>query len=107
MIKRLAAASAFLIAAACSPAPQTKQAEATTDNTAYTEIDPTRAGTVTGKVLFTGKAPVRQKVDFTEDPNCSKLHKGEFFNDKIALNKNGTLANVFIHVKAEIGRAHV
>ena len=100
MIKRLAAPSAFLAAVACAPAPQTKPAEATTENTAYTEIDPARAGVVTGKVLFTGKAPPRQKVDFTEDPNCAKLHKGEFFNDAIALNKNGTLANVFIYVKA-------
>ena len=100
MIKRLAAAATFLLAAACSPAPETKPADPTADSTAYTEIDPSRAGVVTGKVVFTGKGPVRQKVDFAEDPNCAKLHKGEFFTDAIALNNNGTLANVFIYVKA-------
>ena len=90
----------LLLFAACSKAPEAKQAETKAEPAvAFTEVDPATAGAVEGKIVFTGKAPARKKVDFSEDPNCGKLQKGEFFNDTVAINKNGTLANVFVYVK--------
>jgi plastocyanin len=65
----------------------------------YFKVDPLTAGVVTGKVLFTGKAPAAKRVDMEEDPQCNKLHKGAVLDRPVAVNKNGTLANVFVYVK--------
>lgn len=98
MRKPLFTAASLLLVASCSKAPEAKKAE-TKAETVFTEVDASTAGAVEGKIVFTGKAPARKKVDFSEDPNCGKLHKGEFFNDVVAVNKNGTLSNVFVYVK--------
>ena len=94
-------AAAALALAGCSQGPQ--QPSPTSEKPAaapvYFKVDPATAGTVTGKILFTGKKPPRKMVDMDEDPQCHKLHKTAVVNDAIAVNRNGTLANVFVYVK--------
>ena len=102
---RLAAAVAFsaavLALGGCSRErqPPSQKSEKTTPTPAYFKVDPATAGTVTGKILFAGKKPARKIVDMDEDPQCQKLHQTAVVNNAIAVNRNGTLANVFVYVK--------
>ncbi|MBL8219352.1 MAG: hypothetical protein JNL62_08980 [Bryobacterales bacterium] len=66
----------------------------------YFKVDPATAGTVTGKVSFQGKLPKRQKVDLDEDEQCVKLNPGGMYDRSIVVNKDRTLSNVFVYVKA-------
>ena len=65
----------------------------------YFKVDPATAGVVTGKILFSGKAVPAKQVDMEEDPQCNKLHKSAVLDRPVAVNKNGTLANVFVYIK--------
>jgi plastocyanin len=65
----------------------------------YFKVDPATAGTVTGKIVFTGKAPVHKKVDMEEDPQCAKLHKGPVYDDTLAVGRKGAVANAFVYIK--------
>jgi hypothetical protein len=67
--------------------------------TVYFKVDPATAGTVSGRILFTGKAAPGKRVDMDEDPLCGKLHKTPVIDQTMAVNKNGTLANVFVYIK--------
>jgi plastocyanin len=65
----------------------------------YFKVDPSTAGGVTGKILFSGKAAPGKTIDMDEDPQCKKLHEGAVVDRPVAVNKNGTLANVFVYIK--------
>jgi plastocyanin len=69
----------------------------------YFKVDPSTAGTVTGKIRFTGKRPVRKAVDMSEEPACVEArrdaHQGKAYDESLVVNPNGTLANVFIYLK--------
>jgi len=78
---------------ACSkPKPVVKE-------TVYFKVDPGTAGVVSGKILFTGKAAPGKTIDMSEDPQCNKLHATPVVDRAVAVNKNGTLANVFVYIK--------
>jgi plastocyanin len=66
----------------------------------YFKVDPATAGVVTGKILFAGKAVPPKQVDMEEDPQCNKLHKAAVLDQPVAVNKDGTLANVFVYIKS-------
>ncbi len=65
----------------------------------YFNVDPATAGVVTGKILFTGKPVPSKHVNMEEDPQCNKLHKSAVLDQAVAVNKNGTLKNVFVYIK--------
>ena len=77
----------------CSGKKSANQAEA------WFKVDPKTAGTVTGSVRFAGKKPLRKQVVMDGDPQCVKLHQSAVFDDVIAANDEGKLANVFIYIK--------
>ena len=57
------------------------------------------AGTVTGKINFTGTPPVAQKIDMNADPICAGMHSEPVFTEEVVVNPNQTLKNVFVYVK--------
>ena len=65
----------------------------------YFKVDRTTAGSIFGKIHFKGRKPVAKRVDMDEDPQCAKLHKSAVFDTPVVVNKNGTVANVFVYVK--------
>ena len=67
------------------------------------------AGTITGKISFTGKKPVAKKIDVDEDQQCAHMHqKAPLYDQSVVVNKNGTLANVFVYVKEGLeGKTYV
>jgi len=103
-MKRLVAVGALFLAACSAPKPAevagadvTKKAEPA--KPVYFQVDTTTAGSVTGKILFTGKKPARKKIDVDEDRQCAAMHKDGLYDESVIVNKNGTLANAFIYVK--------
>lgn len=85
---------AVLCLAGCSKPKPAAKAEVV-----YFKVDPATAGVIAGKILFTGKAAPPKKIDMTEDPQCNKLHASPVVDRAVAVNKNGTLANVFVYIK--------
>lgn len=68
------------------------------------KVDPATAGTLTGRVTFTGRKPAPKKIDMDQDAACSKLYKsGGRPDEALVVNPNGTLANVFVYVKSGMG----
>ena len=57
------------------------------------------AGTISGKADFDGTAGENPKIDMGADPVCKSLHPNDFFSERIVVNSNGTLKNVFVYVK--------
>ncbi|HZS04469.1 MAG TPA: carboxypeptidase regulatory-like domain-containing protein [Blastocatellia bacterium] len=85
--------------AACSGTKPPGPAGTAPGTPVWFKVDPQTAGVVTGRVLFAGKKPVRKKVDMDEEPQCAKLHESAVFDDLIAAESDGALANVFVYVK--------
>lgn len=57
------------------------------------------AGTLSGKVAFTGTASAAQTLDMNADPTCAGAHSGPVSSEEVVVNPNGTLKNVFVYVK--------
>jgi len=60
----------------------------------------TAGATVKGSVKFEGTAPAPEKIDMAADPVCHEKHKdAPQMKEDLVVNANGTLKNVFVHVK--------
>ena len=67
---------------------------------AYFKVDPATAGSIKGKVSFTGKAPTMQKIRMESEEDCMKLQKAAPTDPTVTVNGNGTLRNVFVYIKS-------
>ena len=102
----LAATFALPMAAGCKPDAAARKAEdidrgvsaSATARTAGVPVDPATAGSVSGKVSFTGKAPARVKIDMTMDPVC-EMKAGDNYSEQFVTKGDG-LGNVFVYVKS-------
>lgn len=93
---------ALVLVGCSSPKPAPKAVEEAKP-VVYFEVDPATAGEISGKILFSGKAVAAKVIDMSEDPQCAKLHKTPVVDRPVAVNRNGTLANVFVYIKAGLG----
>jgi plastocyanin len=66
----------------------------------YFKVDPDTAGSLEGVIRFTGRQPTRQPIDMSGDPACVEAHHGKAYDESVAVNPNGTLANVFVYIKS-------
>ncbi len=57
------------------------------------------AGSITGKVNFSGTPSANEKLSMDADPVCASLHTGPVYAETVLVNENGTLRNVFVYVK--------
>lgn len=57
------------------------------------------AGAISGSVKFSGTAPENEILSMNADPTCVAAHKEPVRAETVIVNSNGTLKNVFIHVK--------
>ena len=71
--------------------------------TPLTATAPAFAGTISGKALFDGTPGENQKIDMAADPVCKSLHPSDFFAERVVVNPNRTLKNVFVYVKEGLG----
>jgi plastocyanin len=90
----------FLLAA-CSDANRKPPQAATKESPApvYFKVDPATAGVVSGTIKFTGKRPARKAIDMSGDPACVEAHHGRAYDESVAVNAKGELANVFVYIK--------
>ncbi len=66
---------------------------------AASAVDPATAGTLTGTATLEGTAPDQKAIQMAADPVCAKLHSAPVMTQFVVANDDGTLANVFVHVK--------
>ena len=58
-------------------------------------------GAITGKIKFTGARPTNPRIDMSEEAACKDKYKTTPPTaETVVVNANGTLANVFVYVKA-------
>jgi plastocyanin len=94
-------AAALVVAPGCgSKESTTETPKAETAAGPVTKVDPATAAAVSGKVNFTGKAPARARLIMDAEPDCKGLHTAPVLSEEVIVNANGTLANVFVYVKA-------
>lgn len=87
----------LLLLAGCAPAP--KKAEAP-PAPVYYKVDSATAGTIRGKIRFTGAKPAAKKISLDADPLCAKMHPGgSITEDGVVVNKDGSVGNVFVYLK--------
>ncbi len=56
--------------------------------------------TITGKIKFTGARPTNPRIDMSEEVACKNKYTAPPTAETVVVNANGTLANVFVYVKA-------
>jgi plastocyanin len=90
---------AGLFAACSGKQPALNQASPTPATTVWFKADSATAGTITGKVRYTGKKSLATKVNMDNAPECALLHDKPVVDEKIAATKDGALANAFVYIK--------
>jgi plastocyanin len=95
----LFAAALFTTGCGQTPPPAPKPAPPPPEKVVYFKVDPTTAGTIKGRIVFTGKAPARKRVDMDEDPLCAKLHKTAVYDNTVEVGRRNALANAFVYIK--------
>jgi plastocyanin len=100
-LKRLLAAPLLLLAACGSGPEPGKQAEAVLP---IAHVDQATAGTISGRVLFTGDAPAMPVIDFSSNPQCERQHHVPQKAETVVVNANKTLRNVFVRIKDGLPR---
>jgi plastocyanin len=67
-----------------------------------TPLDLSTAGTISGKVLFTGPVPEQTVLQLGGWSECASQHTGPVYAGDVLVN-NGKLQNVVVHVKEGLG----
>src|SRR6202020_906853 len=102
-LKRLTAAPLLFLAACGSSSTQSGNEAEISLPAAH--VDEATAGTISGRVLFTGDAPVMPEIDFSSNPQCERQHRTPQKAETVVVNSNKTLRNVFIRIKDGLPRA--
>jgi plastocyanin len=95
-----ALAAAAVAVAGCGGSEQAPAATAPPPNAK--RVDPSKAGNVTGRVLFEGTPPPNEPIRMTSDPVCTRENPGGVNADTVLVNDGG-LENVFVYVKDGLG----
>ena len=96
ILRYIPALLALVVLAACGSAPESSSKAESPLPVAH--VDPATAGTITGRVAFTGKAPVMPVLDMSSNPNCEREHRTPARAETVVVNPNGTLRYVFIWI---------
>jgi plastocyanin len=89
-------------AAACGGSQPSSSTPANVPPPNAMRVDAAKAGTLTGRVLFDGPAPMNPPIKMTADPACLKANPdGATFETFLV--KDGGLDNVFVYVKDGLG----
>ncbi len=95
---------AALITAACNTAkPPEKKAAAVEPPkpVEYFHVDPATAGTIHGRITYTGARPERKVIDMDSDAACQKAHAGHpVYDESLVTGKSGGLANAFVYIQS-------
>ena len=62
------------------------------------QIDPSTAGSISGRVAFRGRRPSLPTIDFSSNPQCERAHAKPVKAETVVVNKNGTLRNTLVWI---------
>ena len=79
-----------------------KTAENVKPASAPAAIEDPNAGSISGRVNFTGQQPVMKTIDMSATMACERTHTTPQKSEEIVVNQNGTLKNVFVWVKSGV-----
>jgi plastocyanin len=87
-----------LLLAVCTPKDDSTARAAAADRT---PVEDAQGGaTISGKIKFTGTKPTNPRIDMSEEATCKAKYPTAPTAETAVVNANGTLANVFVYVKA-------
>jgi plastocyanin len=67
----------------------------------YFHVDPATAGSVAGKVTFSGTKPAVKMISMEADAGCQAANAGHSVPDpSVLVSKSGALANVFVYIQS-------
>jgi plastocyanin len=69
-------------------------------------VDPATAGTIAGKITFTGDQPAIERLRMASDPACVQGDGPNPPSDAVLIGDDGALRNVFVHVKSGLDPAY-
>lgn len=92
----LAAAAALAFTTACNSAPAP---DPIVKSGGDKKVDPATAGSLSGRVRFSGPAPATETLKMGSDPACVQGSGPSPMNDAVLIAADGGLKNVFIHVR--------
>lgn len=58
-----------------------------------------QAATITGSISVEGNVPQNPKLNMGADPVCQAFYTGDAFAEKVIVNKENKLKNVFVYIK--------
>jgi plastocyanin len=64
------------------------------------------SGTITGKITLKGTPPPETEIDMKANAQCAVLHGEAVKTKRYVVGANGELANVFVYVKAGLGKTY-
>jgi len=62
-------------------------------------VDPATAGSISGSIKFSGKAPKRKMIKVSADQFCNAQHAKGIKSEEVVVNSNKTLKNVLVYIK--------
>jgi plastocyanin len=90
---------AAALVTSCGESPAERPTPATPKPASVNPVDPATAGTIKGKVTFTGRAPAPVQLGTKSDPQCiAPVH-----TEDIVTGDGDALQNVFVYVKDGLG----
>ncbi len=69
------------------------------------QVEPATAGSIAGKVVFEGAAPVMPAIDMSANPSCEREHRTPQRAEQVIVNPNGTLRNTFVWITEGLPKA--
>jgi hypothetical protein len=97
-------AAVLVLICGCHPASEPQKTVVSPAHPSYFKVDPATAGTLSGKIRFSGKRSASKAIDMSEDPACVEAYREAYRrkpHDESEVTGSGKgLANVFIFVKS-------
>lgn len=103
ILKSIPVLAFLLMFAGCGSAP--KQNPEPAPQLPLAHVDPATAGSIRGRVLFSGKPPVMPQLDMASNPNCEREHRIPARAETVFANPNGTLRYVFVWITEGLPKA--
>jgi plastocyanin len=91
-----------LLVCGCSSHPASENQESSLP---LATIDEATAGSISGKVLFTGDKPKMPSIDMSANPMCERQHKTPELAETVVINSNGTIRYAFVWIKEGLPKA--
>ena len=92
-------AALFLLALATAACSSSTPEPPPAPPVAAKKVDAATAGSIAGKVMFTGTPPVAERIRMGSDPACTEGPGPNPQSDAVLVGKDGALRNVFIWIK--------